>query len=145
MLWVSSIVSPDSPVYRELADEGALMFADQEKNRPAVVPWWNGQSALLDLTNPEGGCWYTQQLQHLVDEYGVDGFKLDAGDASLYRDIFSQKEVSPNTHTELHTRIGLQFPFNEYRASWKMAGQPIVQRLRDKNHTWEDLRALIAC
>lgn len=143
MLWVCPFVSPDSPAYRELARTGALMFADEEKTRPAIVAWWNGQSALIDLTNPEGEAWYLQQMQDLIDDYGVDGFKLDAGDANFYRGIFGQKDVSPNTHTELHTRIGLHFPFNEYRASWKMAGQPLVQRLRDKNHEWEDLKALI--
>jgi alpha-glucosidase len=40
-------------------------------------------------------------------------------------------------------RVGLDFPLNEYRASWKNAGKPLAQRLRDKSHTWEDLRTLV--
>ncbi|HSR19210.1 MAG TPA: glycoside hydrolase family 31 protein [Ignavibacteriaceae bacterium] len=32
---------------------------------------------------------------------------------------------------------------NEYRACWKMGGQPLAQRLRDKRHEWEDLKLLI--
>jgi alpha-glucosidase (family GH31 glycosyl hydrolase) len=32
---------------------------------------------------------------------------------------------------------------NEYRAMWKMGGEPLVQRLRDKKHNWEDLQKLI--
>ncbi|MEO7120965.1 MAG: TIM-barrel domain-containing protein, partial [Ginsengibacter sp.] len=32
---------------------------------------------------------------------------------------------------------------NEYRAMWKMGGQPLVQRLADKSHTWSDLQKLI--
>jgi alpha-glucosidase (family GH31 glycosyl hydrolase) len=32
---------------------------------------------------------------------------------------------------------------NEYRASWKMAGLPLAQRLRDKGHEWGDLAKLI--
>ncbi|HKJ78570.1 MAG TPA: glycoside hydrolase family 31 protein, partial [Prolixibacteraceae bacterium] len=39
--------------------------------------------------------------------------------------------------------VGLKYPLNEYRASWKMAGLPLVQRLRDKAHNWEDLQKLI--
>ena len=44
--------------------------------------WWNGFSAVTDLTNPHGRSWFTGQLDHLVREYGVDGFKLDGGDAA---------------------------------------------------------------
>ena len=39
--------------------------------------------------------------------------------------------------------MGLDFPFNEYRACWRLAGTPLAQRLRDKDHTWEALRELI--
>jgi alpha-glucosidase len=39
--------------------------------------------------------------------------------------------------------LGLDYPLNEYRASWKMAGLPLAQRLRDKGHNWEDLQKLI--
>lgn len=48
-----------------------------------------------------------------------------------------------NDHTSLFAQIGLDFPFNELRATWKLGGQPIAQRLRDKRHLWEDLRLLI--
>jgi alpha-glucosidase len=40
-------------------------------------------------------------------------------------------------------QIGLDFPFNEYRAMWKMGGQPLGERLNDKAHTWSDLQTLI--
>jgi alpha-glucosidase (family GH31 glycosyl hydrolase) len=39
--------------------------------------------------------------------------------------------------------LGLSYPLNEYRAMWKRGGQPLVQRLRDKKHNWEDLQKLI--
>ena len=51
--------------------------------------------------------------------------------------------VSPNGHSEAFARLGLDYPLNEYRATWKMGGQPLAQRLRDKNHDWADLRMLI--
>jgi alpha-glucosidase (family GH31 glycosyl hydrolase) len=143
MLWVCPFVTSSTPTYRELARGKKLMFAGPDKNQPAIVRWWNGQSALLDLSNPEGMAWYREQLQHLMDAYAVDGFKLDAGDAIFYRGIYGQQDISPNAHAELHASVGPDLAFNEYRASWKMGGQPLVQRLRDKRHSWDDLAALI--
>jgi hypothetical protein len=92
----------------------------------------------------------TRQLHRLVDTYGVDGFKLDGGDAELFAQsamltgaVAHDASATPNRLTEVFAQIGLAFPLNEYRATWKMGGQPLAQRLRDKEHTWEDLRKLV--
>jgi alpha-glucosidase len=53
------------------------------------------------------------------------------------------RHATPNQLTEAFAAVGLDFPLNEYRACWKMGGQPLAQRLRDKEHTWEDLRKLV--
>ncbi|RJP35242.1 MAG: glycoside hydrolase [Candidatus Omnitrophota bacterium] len=144
MLWVCPFISADSPVYRELKRKHVLMSEDENQAVPAIVRWWNGASALLDLSNPEGEQWFVEQLDRLMKTYDVDGFKLDGGDAPYYAGgIHSYVESHPNRHTELFARIGLRFPLNEYRACWKLAGQPLVQRLRDKEHSWEDLQKLI--
>jgi len=141
MLWVCPFVSPDSDVYRALERKGAFMTDGTGK--PAMVRWWNGVSAELDFTHPKGVNWFKEQLDGLVEDFGVDGFKLDAGDPRFYKNIKATKDISPNAHTELFTKIGLGYPFNEYRATWKMGGQPLVQRLHDKNHDWGDLKKLI--
>ncbi len=153
MLWICPFISADSEVFRYLAKEGMLIL-DGEKtqdilwantqNKAAIIRWWNGASACLDLSNPKTQKWFQQRLDFLVDEFGVDGFKFDAGDAGFYAEnIVSFKPVSPNQHTAYFAELGLQYPLNEYRASWKMAGLPLVQRLRDKAHNWEDLQKLI--
>jgi alpha-glucosidase len=54
-----------------------------------------------------------------------------------------EAEATPNKHSELYARVGLDYPLNEYRACWKMGGQALAQRLRDKNHSWSDLQKLI--
>ena len=141
MLWVCPFVSADSDVYRELEKKRIFMLDETEK--PAMVRWWNGVSAVLDLTNPESEKWFKGVLNNLINEFDVDGFKLDAGDGRFYKGIKSLKQVNPNTHTELFAKIGLSYPYNEYRATWKMGGQPLVQRLHDKSHDWEDLNKLI--
>jgi len=144
MLWVCPFVSADSREYRELEEKQVLIQENTEQRLPAIIRWWNGASAVLDLTNPKAEQWFVETLNHLQEKYGVDGFKLDAGDAHFYEgDIKSFKEVHSNAHSELFARIGLHFPLNEYRACWKMGGQPLAQRLRDKSCNWDDLRKLI--
>ena len=143
MLWVVPFISSDSPVYRDLAQKKLLIFADSTKTKPAIITWWNGASALVDLSNPDGYKWFKDQLNNLVIEYGVDGFKFDAGDPESYLGTYSFGDLNPNDHCEAYAKMAIEYPLNELRACWKMAGQPLVQRLRDKSHTWDDMRILI--
>lgn len=166
MLWVCPFVSPDSPEFRELASKGGLL-RDPARAKPkgnprdqaALVRWWNGASGVLDLSSPAGRAWFEGRLDRLVRDYGVDGFKLDAGDPEFYlaegagrggaaggggpAALVSHQPRDAQGHCEDFAGIGLKYPFNEYRACWKMAGRPLVQRLRDKTHEWRDLRMLV--
>jgi alpha-glucosidase (family GH31 glycosyl hydrolase) len=141
MMWICPFLSPDSYISREVEAKGYLL--KDKKGKTAVVHWWNGYSTLLDLSNPDAFQWFGKQLEYLVEKYRVDGFKLDAGDAEYYMDLVSYKDITPNDHSTLFNLYGLQYPLNEYRVAWKMGGQPLVQRIRDKGHNWEDLRLLI--
>lgn len=142
MLWVCPFVSADCDVYRALAKKKAFFRGGD--NSPAMVSWWNGKSAMLDLSNPVAMSWFTETLAGLQTKFGVDGYKLDAGDAIYYKPEYrAQLPLSMDDHTALFAKVGLSFPLNEYRACWKMAGQPLVQRLRDKNHKWSDVQQLI--
>ena len=143
MLWICPYFSPDSETFRQLEKKGYLL--KDKRDGSYICRWWNGYSGSLDLTNPEAVAWFQQQLQKLVSEYGVDGFKFDAGDAKAYHDsnIVAQKTMTPNAHSEHWAQLGLPFQLNEYRACWKTAGQPLAQRLRDKGHNWQDLRQLV--
>ncbi|MBK7132007.1 MAG: glycoside hydrolase [Bacteroidales bacterium] len=142
MVWICPFISPDCDVYRSLARSKYLVT--DKTGKPAIVRWWNGASGLLDLTNPKAADWFKSQLNILTNDYGVDGFKLDAGDFEFYENINSFKpDATPQEHSELYGKIGLDYPLNEYRAMWKMGGQPLVERLRDKSHGFEDLQFLI--
>jgi alpha-glucosidase len=144
MLWVCPFVSPDSPEYRALAGRGYLI-REKATDAPAVIRWWNGASACYDLTNPGAVDCFVAQLKALQTDYGVDGFKFDAGDSRFYnpRHIAGfDADALAVTHSEAWAAIGLQFPFNEFRACWKMGGQPLVQRLGDKDYSWAALRLL---
>jgi alpha-glucosidase len=141
MVWVCPFVSADADVYRELRKKGFLLR--DASGEPAIVRWWNGASALLDLSSEGAAAWFGGQLDSLVRTYGVDGFKLDAGDAEFYTNTVASRTVSPNEQSALYGAIGLRFPLNEYRAMWKMGGQPLAERLRDKAHRWSDLARIV--
>jgi alpha-glucosidase (family GH31 glycosyl hydrolase) len=141
MLWVCPFVHTNSTAYPDLARRKLLL--KDAAGEVASIKWWNGESALLDFTNPEAIAWFRSQLEYLQSTYQVDGFKFDGGDSSFYKGTIASRPVSANTHSELFGRIGLEYPLNEYRAMWKMGGQPLAERLRDKDHSWSDLRKLV--
>lgn len=153
MLWVCPFISPDTDVFRTLHKDKLLLMSNEgdktmdwkDARHPALVNWWNGYSAVLDFSNPNAVKWYESGLDYMVSHYGLDGFKLDAGDPEFYTGnvVSFVKETSANDHCELFGYFGLKYQLNEYRAMWKRGGEPLAQRLRDKFHTWEDLQKLI--
>jgi alpha-glucosidase (family GH31 glycosyl hydrolase) len=137
MLWTCPLVSPDTEMFRQLERRGLLVR--DATGETAVRKWWNGYSAVLDCTNPETLAWYQGELDALVNEFGVDGFKLDAGDSAHYRaDDKVYAPTHPAGHCQAFSRVGLKWRLTEYRASWKTAGWPLAQRLRDKEHEWDE-------
>lgn len=137
MLWVCPFVSPDSMEYRELKEKGCLVKTS--KGQIAVREWWDGFSAELDMTNPKACDWLKQKLDNLMKNYGIDGFKFDAGDALYYSDDdINYGGVDANGMSEAWAKFGEQYEYNEYRACFKCGGRPLVQRLRDKEHSWEN-------
>lgn len=151
MLWACPFVSADSPAYRELERAGGLVAGDD--GSPATVRWWNGQSALLDFTHPNAMRWFEAQLGRLAAEFGVDGFKLDAGDLCYWDGANRRRHLAPvRLHSpgalpqdaaEAYGAVGLRLKMCEYRTAWGHRGEPIALRLADKRHSWDDLARLI--
>ncbi|XHR28376.1 MAG: glycoside hydrolase family 31 protein [Chthoniobacteraceae bacterium] len=138
MLWISPYVSADSPEYRVWRDQRGWLLRNRD-GTPAVLEWWDGHSVHLDPTHPEAVEWLHSQLRRLQRDYGIDGFKFDAGDAAHYlHRPASWLDATPVELSEAWARIGLQYPFNEFRACWKLGGQPIVQRLADRSPLWNE-------
>ncbi len=135
MLWVSPFISPDSYLFRELCEKDLLI--KDSIGEVAIRKWWNGYSALLDCSNPHAREWFCDELNGLMQHYGVDGFKFDGGDSMFYREEDCIYEpCGRQDQSRYYAMVGLSFPLNEYRTSWKMAGLPLVQRLCDKDHSW---------
>lgn len=135
MLWVCPFISPDCATFRYLEQKDYLV--KDYNNEVAIRRWWNGYSAILDLSNPDATLWFKNQLDKLVDTYGIDGFKFDAGDPHYYLDNDTTATItSPLDQCKKYALLGLDYELNEYRASWNVAGKPLVQRLCDKDHAW---------
>lgn len=144
MVWICPFVSADSPEFRELEAKGYLL--KNPNGGTAILNWWNGYSACYDLTNPKAAAYFVSVLREAQKEYGIDGFKFDAGDNNCYASApYKAHDLAATNvdHTTSWAKIGLEFPVNEYRACWKMGGQPLVQRLGDKDYSWAAVQQLI--
>ena len=135
MLWIVPFVSPDTHRFRIL-DKRDLLVRDADGST-AIRHWWNGYSAVLDISNPVVGALLCEDLDRLVSEHGVDGFKFDAGDLRDFRSGDRNAAMAePTEQCEAWARIAARYRFNELRACWKMGGQPLAQRLHDKPPLW---------
>ena len=156
MLWMVPFVTMDSPAYRmfatgwppddssEMLPTGGLLGTPGAGNDPAAVRWWNGKSALLDFTHPRAREWFKGVCDGLVRDYGVDGFKFDGGHLIFYNKGYeTYRPATPGDQVMEYAKFNLMYPVCEYRNAWKFQGQPVVERLHDKKHTWEALRKLI--
>ncbi len=138
MFWVSPIVSSAGWRFKELRKLGYLcMYKDTET--PAIRDWWSGDSCMMDLTNPGCVAWFHEKLQSVIDNYGVDGFKFDAGDGYFYRDDDNiYQPMLGREQTKAFNEFGEKYPFNEFRAAWNCGGMGLVARLHDKYHSWTE-------
>lgn len=144
MLWVCPFITADTPEFREMESKGYLIKTADGKT--AIIHWWNGYSACLDVTNPEAAGYFKSLLKQTQEKYGIDGFKFDAGDVYYmteeYR--FHDKTANPNIFSQRWAELALDFPYNELRTTWKTGGQALVQRLGDKSYSWHSNTLLIS-
>lgn len=138
MLWTSPIVSGAGDRFKELHAKG--YFIKGKDGEVAIRKWWSGYSPMIDFTNPEAIEWMYAQLDNLMERYGVDGYKFDAGDASFYADDdIIYKPMPARNHTTAFNLMGEKYKLNEFRAAHNSGGRPIVARLHDKFHTWDSM------
>lgn len=134
MVWVCPFVTADTVAYREAAALDILIKAAD--GQPLITKWWNGYSAVLDLSHPQADAWLTQQLDQLL-ALGIAGFKFDAGDSLYYpTDMVTFGNTSPDEQSNAWANFGSKYSFNEFRVTAKAGGYPLLQRLSDKDHAW---------
>ena len=142
MLWVVPMVCPDGKYYRQYRND-TRHFLRTEKGKPALVEWWNGVSAILDFTKEEDNEFLYSQLDRLVEDYGIDGFKLDGGTLQMYHksNIVNGEDNFEKTPSDIlnirWNEFGKKYPYHEYKDTFKGGGQAVIQRIRDKQHSWD--------
>ena len=164
MIWSAHFVSPDSVEHKRLRhglgysrdDDGHDLLAYRryvfgkesgKTKQVGVIWWWSGVSATWDLTYPPAWDHYAKTLADFAAEYGIDGFKFDAGDPGrLWELRFHDSAKEPCDFARDYARVGAErFPYNEYRSGFRTGGMPVMQRLHDQGHTWQALKAIDGC
>ncbi|GAB4574854.1 MAG: glycoside hydrolase family 31 protein [Anaerolineae bacterium] len=147
-LWCMPFIREDSEHFQPAAARGYLI-KQAESDAPYIGTWWEGQAGLLDVTNPEALAWHLDNLQRLAGQYGIDGFKFDAGEAMFY-DIPGTRRHNPaplNRAATHHyvTTISRRYPWSDTRSAWWNQGAPMLFRQWDKNSVWGYDNGLASC
>lgn len=160
LLWVVPYVCADGVNYvrslRPLVGTDPEMakhlYLRNEEGDVAIMKWWNGCSAMLDMGDPWNQKFLDDQLQHLMKDYGVDGFKFDGGSVPGYspRNLINgtyPRNKNPHELNRLWNEFGRRYPFHEYKDSYGLGGHNAIQRLRDKGHRWDGdgINQLLPC
>ena len=148
MLWCSYFLSADSRPeyvnYKPTAQD-ILVRNRQNPKEAGLVWWWNGISVTMDLTSPAIRKKFSDELKSFADRFHIDGFKFDGGNPEYFRGqaLFSEDWMEAVDFAEGFNFVGEEFPYNEYRAGFKTGGSPLVLRLHDIGHSWEELKTII--
>lgn len=143
MLWVTPYVCASGyryQYYTRFHPDHEQLFMRNTDGEISIVRWWNGVCAMLDFTKECDCRFLDEQLQKLVNEYGVDGFKFDGGSAPAYRRVINGMPSDAATAEERNNvwnDFGRRYTYHEYKDSYKQGGKNMIQRLADKATAWE--------
>ena len=158
MLWVTPMVTADGVDFCKAT--GKLfnpksydkLFLRNKSGKVGLIEWWNGYSAILDLRKECDQKYLAERLDFLINEYGVDGFKFDGGSYCMYSpcSLINGEPAPDHDQTELNlawNEFGAKYKFHEYKDTFKGGGKATIQRLCDREHTWEGggINTLIPC
>ena len=136
ILWICPFVDFTSDVFNECVKDDLLVKTSN--GSIYASHWWNGVSAVLDLTNPKAVDWFKAKLNYLIQVYQIDGFKLDAGDPEWYRgDSVFYNASSLADQSRILCEIGEEYQYSELRVGFNNGISGIAHRLRDKYHSWD--------
>jgi alpha-glucosidase (family GH31 glycosyl hydrolase) len=134
--WIIPFFAPESSAYQKGKEKG--YFVKNALDEVYPVTWWQGEGALLDVTNPSALHWFYDNLRALQRDTGLDGFKFDAGEACfLPQDAITQQPITRNEYTHRYIQfISENFSLTEVRSGWLNQQSPIFFRQWDKWSTW---------
>ena len=140
LLWVTPFVNQEANTFAGLAGQGFLV-PRRDGHGPALLKWWGGTAGLVDITNPATRQWYRDQLLRLKNDFGVDGFKIDGGDAKYQPDLSVsawRHYAGPSGYSDLLLALFEEVApgLCETRTAWLSQSRRIVWRQGGKDSHW---------
>ncbi|XP_058824118.1 myogenesis-regulating glycosidase-like [Topomyia yanbarensis] len=140
-LWIHPFINKVcEPWYSQAKRNGYLVT---NHSGSTDTEWWNsgkGQAAYVDFSKPEVAEWFTQRLQAILDESGIDSFKFDAGETSWTPPdpvLNGPRSQHPNIIVDSYVRTVAQFgDLVEVRSAQRTQDAPIFVRMIDKDSEW---------
>lgn len=151
MLWVVPIYSADGMDFM-MATHPTLaslkggagdkeLFLRTDAGDVAVVRWWNGYSAIFNMCKEDDRAFLDGRLKKLMHDFGIDGFKFDGGNTDMYNPAAivngAQTKYTPDELNIAWNEFGEGYEYHEYKDTFKGGGKPVIQRLRDRRHSWD--------
>lgn len=139
-LWVHPFLGPGCPA--NLHETYSQHLMKYPNGSVGITSWWNGEgAAIFDFLNPDTTKWYVDRLQSILDNYGFDGFKFDAGEAAYIPGMSIKEQAAtsrrPNQYTTNYIAMTSQFgTLTEARVGSESFQYKIMQRLQDTNSIW---------
>ena len=123
--------------------DATRLFLRDANDDFAMMHWWNGVSAMLDMRKDCDREYLEIQLRTLMNEYDVDGFKFDGGKVG-YGGYHTSALINKHPHQnhnpyELNlawNEFGRKYEYHEYKDTYKGGGKNGIQRLSDCSHAW---------
>jgi hypothetical protein len=136
-LWVPPFFDPQSAAFTDAAARG-LLARHPATGDPYLVRWWQGYGGVLDVSSQAALDWWLQRLRHLQTEYGVDGFKFDAGEGNfLPADAVTAQGLMRRQYADRYVQwIAQHFEWTEVRAGWRSQRHGLLFREWDKWSRW---------
>ncbi len=159
MLWVVPTVTSDSLLFQRHAEPLLNMdphahetFTRDGEGKVLITHWWNGYSAVLDMRREVDRNFLDSQLRHLMQDYGIDGFKFDGGSVNMYHPANVVNKTLPEGYDAHEMNIawnefGRRYEYHEYKDSYRSGGKNCIQRLQDRGHSWDGdgINTVIPC
>jgi alpha-glucosidase (family GH31 glycosyl hydrolase) len=133
--WLTPFVNLESPLFEEGSRAGYFV-KDPLGEIPALVKWWQGVGASIDVTNPAAVQWFSDRLRSFQNETGVDSFKFDAGECNWFPPGIQTHVPLENPNDYASEYVGMLATFGgmvETRVGYRSQHHPIFVRMMDKD------------
>ncbi|XP_049871916.1 myogenesis-regulating glycosidase-like [Pectinophora gossypiella] len=140
-IWAHPFINKDcEPWYSEALDKGYLVL---NENGSPDTTWWDSNgtaSAYVDFTNPAAAGWWSSRLQALLDTYGIDSVKFDAGESNHSPQVpVQQGDIDLHPHHIVQAFVKTCAEFGnmiEVKVGFRTQELPIFVRMVDRDSIW---------